>query len=224
MRARSAILCVVTSAAVASTILLMLSTRRSPVPPVLRLARAEPIAITDDNGAEMWLLTLSISNSNPLLSAPGGVLFVKSVERSGEVKSDKGWNAVDRPWVEGQLRGLLQTCKLSPGTEQKRLLVVPANARSCRISFKYVGGKLSSRTRFAHLVQHLPLFLRSRVSQKFWRWAGYDRVDPASNWQEISVELPLPAPKPETVAFKSGKARVGDEARGDVIQDAKSDH
>lgn len=224
MRARSAITCVVASAAVASTILFILSSGRSPVPPVLRLARAEPIAIRDDKGAEMWLLTLSIINSNPPLSAPRGVLFVTIGMRPSEIKSDDGWNTVERPWVEGQLQTQLQTCKLSPGTEQQRLLVVPANARSCRISFKYAGGEFSSRTRLAHLVQRLPLFMRSRVSYKFWRWAGFDRVNPASNWQEARVELPLPAPQPETVAFKPGEARVGDEVQGNVIRGAEPNH
>jgi hypothetical protein len=138
---------------------------------------------------------LSISNSNPPLSAPGGVLFVKIGERPSKIKSDEGWSTVERPWVEGQLQTQLETCKLSPGAEQQRLLVVPANARSCRISFRYVGGALSYRTRLAHLVQRLPLFVRSRVSYKFWRWAGFDRTNPASNWQEARVELPIAAAK-----------------------------
>jgi hypothetical protein len=221
MRARSAILCVVASSAVASTIILIFSSRSSPVPPNLRLAKAEPIAIRDDNEAEMWLLTLRIRNSNPPLSAPGGVLFVKIGWRPSEIKSNDGWSAVERPWVEGQLQTELQTCRLSPGEEHQRLLVVPANARSCRIPFKYVGGVISYRTRLARLVQRLPQFMRSRVSNKFWRWAGFDGVNPGSNWQQVSVELPLPAAKPETVAFKPGEARVGDEAQGNVIWGAE---
>jgi hypothetical protein len=178
----------------------------------------------DDNGAEMWLLTLSIRNSNPPLSAPGGVLFVKSDESPSEIKSDKGWTAVDRPWVEGQLRTQLQTFEFYPGMERQRLLLVPPNARSCRISLKYVGGVFSYRIRLARFVQWLPQFLRSRVSSKFWRWAGFDRAHPGSNWRQISVELPLPATKLETVDFKSGAARVSDEAQGNVIRDAEPNH
>ena len=172
----------------------------------------------------MCLLSLSISNSNPSLSAPGGALFVKIGWRPSEIKSDEGRSTVQRPWVEGQLQTQLETCKLSPGTQQERLLVVPANARSCRISFKYVGGVLSYRTRLAHLVQHLPQFIHSRVSYKFWRSAGFERTNPASNWRQIFVELPLPAAKSETVAFKSGEARVTDGAQGNVIGDAESNH
>jgi hypothetical protein len=84
-------------------------------------------------------------------------------------------------------------CELSPGMERQRLLLLPASSRSCRISLEYVGDVLSYKMRLAHLVQRMPQFVRSRVTYKFWRWAGFDRAYPGSNWREITVELPFGA-------------------------------
>jgi hypothetical protein len=196
MRVRRVISCVAIVAIVAivaTVAVLAIFSNKSPDPPVVRLASVEPAGIMDDNGAEMWLVTVGISNSNPPLSAPGAVLFVRNNDRPTEAKLSESWNAVECPWVEGHLRAQITMCELSPGMERQRMLILPASSRSCRISLEYVGGVLSFKMRLAHLVNRMPLFVRSRVTYKFWRWAGYDRVYPGSNWREITVELPFSA-------------------------------
>src|SRR5258708_38977298 len=53
------------SATVAGLIALsILATPAGPRPPVLTLVRVEPAGIIDDTGAEMWLMTLSVTNSD----------------------------------------------------------------------------------------------------------------------------------------------------------------
>jgi hypothetical protein len=146
----------------------------------------------DDNGAEMCLVTLSIRNPNMRQPWGAGALFVKNDGRPCQVKSGNKWDDVNRAWVAQELSANLKVCELDPGEEQKRLLLLSGSATSCRIWLKYVGGRVSYRVRLAYLLQRLPLFIRSRVAFKVWRWAGVDVAIPRSDWREMNVEIPLP--------------------------------
>src|SRR5215470_805926 len=120
MRVRRVISCAAIVGIMATVAVLALFSGTSPAPPVVRLASVEPAGIMDDNGAEMWLVTVGMSNSNPPLSGPGGVLFIKNEQKATEAKSGQNWSEVERPWVEGQLRAQITMCELRPGIERQR--------------------------------------------------------------------------------------------------------
>jgi len=198
MRARGLIIFAAAVAVLALAAVFMSFSARSPVPPVLRLANVERAGIMDDEGNEMWLVTLSVSNANPALSGRGGVLFVKNEDRMDEAKTDQNWTDVERPWVEGHLQTQIRTFDLSPGMDRERLLLLPANARSCRISLTYTYAVTSYRTRIATALRRTPRWIRSRVPFKMWRWAGLDLPPlPGTDWHEVSAELPFAAGAPK---------------------------
>ncbi len=169
-------------------------------PPVLHLVSMEPAAMFDDIG-EMWLVTLSISNPDNA-PRPENTLFVKDTGRAIEAQVGNRWIG-----VEGTL-----ACYLPVGQKHEThetLLLMPAGTHSCRLSLQYTGSSASFRGRpvkgrLLWLAERLPQFIRFRLSYKVWRWLGFNRYEPRSDWRQIIVELPLrPAP------FRPGGASTG---------------
>jgi hypothetical protein len=157
----------------------------SPPPPVVRIACVEPAGVFDDNG-EMWLVALRVANTNNL-PRPNDRLYVEDVATPMELRVAHVW---------GRVKGSL-TCAVGPGLDHETLLVVPAGADCCRLSFKYCGGSWSFRHQplkasVEWLAAKLPLFIRLRFSSKFWRWAGFGpSVTPSRDWQRVNLELPI---------------------------------
>ena len=152
-------------------------------PPVLELVSLEPAGIIDNTGAEMRLATLSISNSDVEPIIAKNVLFVEDGGRPIEAKvADDRWVALEQK---------LGNCALPPGGKVERQILMPAGTDRCRVSLKYTGTSLS-KGRAAAIAERLPLFVRSRISHKFWRWAGFPHYRPSLPWREITVELPFP--------------------------------
>jgi len=164
---------------------------------VLNLVSMEPAAMFDDIG-EMWLVTLSISNpDNPPRYENN--LFVKDTGRAIEAP-------VRDRWIQVQEERSL-ACHLPAGQKHgthETLLLMPAGTRCCRVSLQYTGSSASFKGRLLWLAERLPQFIRFRLSYKVWRWLGFNRYEPRSDWRQIIVELPLrPAP------FRPGGASTG---------------
>ena len=161
-------------------------------PPVLNLVSMEPAGMFDDIG-EMWLVTLSISNPDNA-PRPENTLFVTDTGRAIEAQVGNRWIRVD---------GTL-ACHLPVAQKHETLLLMPAGTHSCRVSLQYTGSSASFRGRLLWLAERLPQFIRFRLSYKVWRWLGFNRYEPRSDWRQIIVELPLrPAP------FRPGGASTG---------------
>jgi len=153
-------------------------------PPVLNLVSMEPAGMFDDIG-KMWMVTLSISNPD---NAPRyeNDLFVKDTGRPIEAQVANRWIG-----VEGTL-----ACHLPAGQKHETLLLMPAGTHSCRVSLQYTASSLSFRGRpvkgrLLWMAERLPRFIRFRLSYKVWRWLGFNRYEPRSDWRQIIVELPL---------------------------------
>ncbi len=164
--------------------LIILYPRTPPNPPVLSLVSLEPAGVFDDSGVEMSLLRLSISNSDNRPFNPANSIYVKDGGRCIEVKVANHWIA-----AEGTV-GALGFCALAPLQKHEIMFILPASG-SCRVWFKYTGATLSTKHRLAWVAERLPECIRFRMSYKFWRWVGFTRYMPSSNWREINVELPL---------------------------------
>jgi hypothetical protein len=93
--------------------------------PVVTVLGIEPANIIDDAGAEMWLVTLSISNS---VTWPNEPVFVKDSGVSVEAKVANRWVGV---------AGQIGDCALSHFQPHRIDVVLPANAGACRITFKW---------------------------------------------------------------------------------------
>jgi hypothetical protein len=156
-------------------------------PPRLNVVGIEAAGVADEEGMEMWLVTLSISNANNVPFDPENTRYVKSC-----LYVEDGARAIEarvtNNWV-GIRSGL--ACWMSPGQKHEKSFLMPEGASSCRVCLKYTNAVMYSG-RLAGLARRLPRFLRSRLSNSFWQWAGFARYRPSSNWQEISIEIPFP--------------------------------
>jgi hypothetical protein len=161
--------------------------RRGRCPLVLNIVSVEPAGIIDDAREEMWLVTLRLSNSDARPSSPQNRLYFKS---SGTANRWIG--------VEGAL-----DCALAPGERCDRLLLLPARTDAYRVCLKYASASLSFKAQLERLVERLPIWIRSRLSYKFWRWVGFGNYGPSGHWREISVELPFPPKSPRPVGISA---------------------
>jgi hypothetical protein len=82
-------------------------------------------------------------------------------------------------------------CALGPFKAQNAMLLVPAGAQGCRISFKYAESTTKTKWRLARLAEKLPTYIRYRIP-RFWNWVGFEHYGPSSKWQNGSVDLLLP--------------------------------
>jgi hypothetical protein len=151
--------------------------------------RVENAGVDDDEGEEMWLITVSIRNPN---NAPFSdeILHVKK-----SLDVENGLQPIEvhvtNRWIA--ITGGLG-CHMSPGDMHTTAWVVPAGADACRASLKYTNFELY-RGRLAVHARRLPRSLRSRLPASFWKWAGLPQSRPTSNWQEIKIEVPFPTLK-----------------------------
>jgi hypothetical protein len=158
------------------------SSRPVHCPLVLNIVSGEPAGIDDDTGQEMWLATLSLSNSDAGPPSPQHSVYFKNGGKGIEVKVGTHWIEVDA----------VLDLALAPGQKHEILLLVPAGTEACRIRLKYTGSRLVNG-RLLWIAERLPQFVRFRMSYKFWRWVGLTRYGPNSHWRDVILELPLPS-------------------------------
>ena len=193
MRMRRAITCIIGVAVAGTVLVLMRSAPAVLSPPMVKVVRLEPAGIFDDAGVEMWLATLTLSNSDSRPSSWENGLYVKNGGTGIEAK-------VANQWIK--VKGMLD-CALTPGERAERLILMPAGVDGCRVSLKQVGSRVVGG-RVARVAWHLPQFIRFRLPTRFWLWVGYVQYGPGSDWQEISLELPLPPKSPRDVSIAPG--------------------
>ena len=157
-------------------------------PPVVSLLGVEGANVIDDTGAEMWQVTVGISNAVPTFMA--GPHFEPVYIKDGDVPVEA---RVGGRWTK--IEAVIGTCALRPyGSDTHRiLLVVPAKADSVRIHFKYTSASVFSG-RLSYLSEDLPVQIRTNMPATFWRSVGFVHYGPSSDWQEQKVELPLHLP------------------------------
>jgi hypothetical protein len=156
----------------------MLSIRQ----PVLNVVRVEPAEIIDDTGKEMSLVTFTISNPERRTNHVENLCFVGDSGRRIEAKVADRWIVVERPSLR------LWGCQLGPGEKCEEEILLPTGTGACRLWLRYTGPGFSAR--LFRLAARLPLAVRRRLSNRFWRWANIS--GPSSHWREIRIELPLP--------------------------------
>ena len=185
---RKAIPCAVGGLTAVLVVVLIWSLPTVRRPPVVSLVGMEPAGIFDDAGVEMWLVTLSLSNSYPPTSGYQNYLYVKNNARGIEARVGNRLIAV---------KGMLD-CGLGPGQRVERMLLMPERVDACRIFLKCVGPPFVGG-RLAWVAGRLPQFVRSRLPFRFWRWVDSISYGPGSDWRENSIELPLPSESPRVV-------------------------
>ena len=167
--------------AMVGLLLLFWPAHPGPPPPVLNLVSMEPASIGDDAGAEMWGLTLSISNSQIWPSRP---LWVRYSARSFEASVASRWTGMDvDPWAS----------VMGPLDDHEVEMLMPAATDACRVRLNDADSRVT-KGRLAWLAERLPRFIRFRLSYKFWRWVGFFQYGPSSHWREVNLELPLRRP------------------------------
>jgi hypothetical protein len=184
MRVRRIVAGVVGVTVMGLLVVLMLATSTGPRPPVLTLVRVEPAGIIDDSGAEMWLMTLSVSNSDNRPPRPENRLYVGEGDGPIEVKIGSRWIG-----LHGTL-GRLGDCELAPAQKCERLLLTPGGTESCRISLKYTGAS-ALKGLVEWVATRLPLSIRSRFSYKFWRWVGSHHMGRAQIGGRLAWKYPV---------------------------------
>lgn len=158
------------------------------VPPSVSLVKIESAGLTDDEGTELWWVTLSIRNTNNVPFDPENSRYVKSclyVEddaRPMEVLVANRWMP-----IKGGLG-----CYMSPGVEHTTSFIMPAGVNSCRASLKYTNQEIRNHKWLARVAMRLPRLLQSRLSNRFWQWANYPQYRQSLHWQEIKIEVPFP--------------------------------
>jgi hypothetical protein len=158
--------------------------------------KIEPAEIFEENGTEMRLVTVAISNQLAGPFAQEKILYL----RDGiiETKVAERWS---------QLKGSLATLgsyALGPGQKNETLLLVSGDAIACRIRPQCTRGvfetgnwngfyKSSSKRRLSRLAGRLPIRVRCWLPAAFWRWVGFIGYGPSPDWRDFCVELPLPS-------------------------------
>ena len=132
----------------------------------------------------LWL-TLSISNAENLAFDSGNALFVKDAGKLIEAKVAGRWIAVDAS------SGSIGNYRVAPLGQRYLPVLTPPGTEACRLHIRYTGEHLSSG-RLGWCAEHLPRALRLGVPRIVWRWSGFPRYEPNSDWAEITIELPVP--------------------------------
>jgi hypothetical protein len=157
-------------------------------PPDLSVVDTQPSGLFDEDGTELLLVSFNVTNNNPEERC---VIFVKGAGRATQARRGNLWQEVKGTPINFGPRPLVE---LWPGRQWEGQLLAPIGTDLCRVWLKYTGG-VKQRTikgTLSSAVLLLPLSVRSRISYKFWRWAGFpDGIVPSSRWREIGLELPL---------------------------------
>jgi len=190
MRRRRILGGVIVVCAVGVLAMLLRPERTKIAPPYVSLVKIESAGLTDDEGTEMWWVTLSIGNTNNVPYDPENsryirsCLYVEDGARPMEVYVANRWMP-----IKGGLG-----CYTSPGRNHTVSFIMPAGANACRASLKYTHAEMSNvwHGRLRRLAMWLPRHLRSRLPVSLWQ--VYARYRPSSNWQEIDIEVTIPPP------------------------------
>ena len=145
-----------------------------PSPSAIQVAtvKIKPAEIADESGAEMSMVTLSISNRLRSVT----LLLARDSARI-EVNIAGTWVKVPGPFLPSQVR---------PKESKEELLIIPGGADRCRIRLQYtfvslawrLGGSLSR--------------LGIKLPPRYWQWAGWPTgLAENPSWKEFRIELPL---------------------------------
>jgi hypothetical protein len=189
MRARRIVAGVIVVCLVALLTILLWPERTKLDPPSISIVRVENAGVDDDEGKEMWLVTVSICNPNNDPFADESLytknsLYVEDGVQPIEVRVTNRWVAI---------RGGLG-CHMGPGEVHTTAWVVPAGADACRASLKYTNPEIHNYKWLARLAMRLPRWFQTRLPNGFWQWSNTPQYRRSSNWREINIELPFPAP------------------------------
>lgn len=164
-----------------------------PGPPTATFVCADPSGLVDDSGAELLLVTFTINNTNRFEAASNqvsNIIWVKDTVRPTEARVRNRWRAVPPA-------SATNTTFSVGGARPKSqcMLLAPVGTDSCRVWLQYTRGRssypLTLKGISMSIVTKLPLSVRSRISYKFWRWAGFPDSGPDTKWREVCVELPI---------------------------------
>ncbi len=148
--------------------------------PGLSLA-VEPSGVKDDNGTEMMLGILTISNS---ARGPRHRNLIYVYE-SGPVQAK-----IANYFVP--VDAMLGNCILEPGEKLDRMFLLPAHTESCKVSVKYVHATVTFEGgRFARFAGWLPSRTRVYIPKLFFPWLGIYTYRPGKDWKELNLELPI---------------------------------
>jgi len=163
-----------------------------PDPPTATFVRADPSGMIDASGAELLLVTFTINNTNRYEEArdqESNTIWVKEPVRPTEARVRNRWRAVPAASASNT------TFTVVAGKKSQCMLLAPVGTDSCRVWLQYTRGRssypLTLKGISMSIVTKLPLSVRSRISYKFWRWAGFPDSGPEKKWREICVELPI---------------------------------
>ena len=174
-------------------------TSTTPPPPVISLLSVEPSGIFDDAGTEMSLVTVSIRNPNAGKS-PGKSIYIEYGGRPAEGKVTDRWIRLESTLER------LGPCLLQPSYGHITLILAPAATESLRICLRYTRSRVTGG-RLARLAAQLPSWIRFRLPAKFWRFAGYAKYGPGSDWREVTFELPQRVPAAMLISEESYKTQ-----------------
>ena len=147
-------------------------------PAVVKIEAVEPIEMANDAGAEMVMLSLSISNS---VLWPNERSYVNDSGVSLSAKVANRWVPLD---------GKIGFHGVWPGYGKQVVIVVPANATDCRFKLKWAYARLTGGWMRRIAEQG---WLPGAISGRLWRlgWGGFPRWVPSAVWREITIELPI---------------------------------
>ena len=148
----------------------------------VNLVRMELSGVTDSDGTEAWLLTLSIRNRS------AGALTFPKEEIGAKAR-------VSRLWVGTQSISAIDDLK--PGQQKELLFLVPFRADSCRLQIKYLREPLNLR--LTRTLGNLGMWryswsraLARRVFPVGWvQPLRADYVGPSPRWRLVSPQVPL---------------------------------
>jgi len=147
---------------------------------VLNEMTTEPAGIIDDNGLEMRLVTVCILEPGPAIRRPEKHLFLRGRGHPIKAKVAGHWIEVD---------GMLSNSyAIFAGKGVERLIVLPANAVSCRFELQYTRARMTE-TQAYWLLGRLPN--RMPFRQKIWFWLCQIPFRPSGTWRDMTMEVPL---------------------------------
>ncbi len=164
--------------------------------PTLHCVGVERATFVSRFGKEMSLVTFCVSNTCQVSVEPGrgvlpeAILYVQDTGRAAECRRSGVWVQAEEPFA------MHLNCTVDPGRTQEGFLLLPAGTDFCRVRLRYTCGTFATKSRIGALAGHLPMSIRSRLPAsfwtRFWRWVGFRRTEPSSNWRECVVDLVLP--------------------------------
>ena len=191
MRKRRILLSIGVVALLALLVIWVYEPHNIPFPPTATFVSAEPSGMFDNSGAELLLVTFTINNTNRLEESHrhSNTMWVKDSSKPMEVRIRNGWSAAPPTSAPST------TFSLVAGQETQNILLAPFETAACRIWLQYTGERVSYPATLKgislSIATKLPVCVRSRISYKFWRWAGFPKAVRGTKWKEVYVEFPV---------------------------------